>query len=489
MFCGQTMLLRRFRLPASPMRSIRGRLTVWLALLIVLSMTGFAISLYAAITQTLIGNVDRALRVQGQQVASTYDFGAAESVDQSGQTGQHVDIGAIDQFATAGVFVETFDVNGRLLARSANLGRLHLPDESNAAALVRQPALISTQAAPGDSLRVYRLPVLQGNAPVGLVLVALSLHDVNQTTNSLLLSLLAGGSAVVLLVVLGASYLIRRGLRPLDEMAAVAQGITAQRLDQRLALHDAPLEVASLASTFNAMLERLHEAFAAQRRFVADASHDLRTPVATIQGRAEVLLLAPTLDADARAGLLMIRDEAARMGRMAANLLVLARGEEGLTLDKRRIELEALLLEVAGEARARAQGVSVAFLCHEPAVVMGDADLLRQALANLVDNAIEHTPGGGRIELSLDAQDGAARLTVRDTGTGIAPEYLPHIYERFYRVDAARSRERGGAGLGLSIVRQIAERHGGQVTVESVVGTGSVFTLILPLSGQMGEAQ
>jgi signal transduction histidine kinase len=120
---------------------------------------------------------------------------------------------------------------------------------------------------------------------------------------------------------------------------------------------------------------------------------------------------------------------------------------------------------------------------------MGDADLLRQALANLVDNALEHTPSGGRIELSLDAQDNEAQLAVRDTGTGIAPEHLPHIFERFYRIDAARSRERGGAGLGLSIVHQIAERHRGHVMVESVIGKGSMFTLTLPLFGHIEEVR
>jgi heavy metal sensor kinase len=286
----------------------------------------------------------------------------------------------------------------------------------------------------------------------------------------------------VFLAVLGGGVLVRRGLRSLEEMATMAEGITAHRLDQRLALRAPPREVRRLADTFNAMLDRLHAAFAAQRRFVADASHELRTPLTTIRGRSEVLLLSPTLDAETREGLVMIRDEAGRMGRLVANLLLLARGDAARAIDQRPVELDVLLLEVARQARALAQGVTVTISHEDQVLVLGDADLLKQLLLNLVDNALTYTPPGGHIDLALSVVDGQARLAVHDTGIGIAPGELSHIFERFYRLDQARSRHSGGAGLGLAIARWIAEAHGGRIEAESAVGQGSTFTVVLPLS-------
>ena len=463
-------------------RSIRGRLTLGLSTLIALGMIAFALFLYLAVRDALTGDLERTLRVQAQQVAASFDFGAPEA--SADGTGQHMDIGAVDQFATAGLFVETFDARGHLLARSSNLGRLHLPAETRAGALVRAAPQLLTQAVPGGTLRVYSVPAVRGRRIVGLVLIAASLDAVTSTTRTLLSLLVVGTLGLLLLVILSSRMVVRRGLRPLDEMATVAERITARRLDQRLTLRDPPAEVARLAATFDAMLDRLDGAFATQRRFVADASHDLRTPLATLHGRSEVLLLTPDLDAQTRAGLVLIREEAARMGRLVANLLVLARSDEGQAIDRRPVELDALLLEVVHQARGRARGVAVTLGHEDQARVLGQVDLLKQAVLNLVDNALTYTPPGGQVEVSLIVADGQVSVTVRDTGPGIAPDDLAHIFERFYRADRARSRHGGGAGLGLSIVRWIAEAHGGYVTVESAVGVGSVFTLALPLSNQ-----
>ncbi len=459
-------------------RSIRSRLTLWLALLIALCLAAFAVSLYVAVRGALIGDLDHTLRVQAQQVAATYDFGGQTSND---NTGQHSDIGAVDQFTTGGVYVELFDAHGQMLARSSNLGMRRLPLPAPAATLLGAAPRVTTLAGSYGALRLYSLPARSGGQTSGLVLVGASLHEVTTTTQTLLAALGVAGLAAVTLAALGVGVVVRRGLRPLDAMAAAVEGIDAHDLDRRLALRAPPVEVARLARAFDAMLARLRASFATQRRFVGDASHELRGPLAAIRGRGDVLLLDPALGAEAREGVALMRDEAARMGRLVANLLLLARGDEARTIDRRVVELDVLLLEAARQVRApaAARGVTVA-LGHEDQAALGDADLLKQLLLNLVDNAVAYTPPGGRVELALDVDDDQARLSVRDTGPGIAAADLERIFERFYRLDEARTRRSGGAGLGLAIARWIAEAHGGHIAVESAVGRGSVFTLVLP---------
>ena len=337
---------------------------------------------------------------------------------------------------------------------------------------------------PNGALRLYSLPARSGAQTSGLVVVGASLHEGSTTTHTLLAALAVAGLAAVTLAALGVGALVRRGLRPLDAMAVEVEGIDAHELDRRLALRGPPVEVARLARAFDAMLARLRASFATQRRFVGDAAHELRGPLAAIRGRGDVLLLDPALDGAAREGVALMRDEAARMGRLVANLLLLARGDEARAIDRRPVELDVLLLEVARQARApaAARGVTVALGHEDQAAAWGDADLLKQLLLNLVDNAVAYTPPGGRVELSLDVDGAQARLSVRDTGPGIAAADLERIFERFYRLDEARTRRSGGAGLGLAIARWIAEAHGGHIAVESVVGRGSVFTLVLPLA-------
>ena len=263
-------------------RSIRGRLTLWLALLIALCLAAFALSLYVAVRGALIGDLDHTLRVQAQQVATTYDFGGQDPGDNAGQ---HVDIGAVDQFTTGGVYVETFDAGGHIRARSSNLGTRSLPLPAPAATLLQAAPRATALAGSYGALRLYSLPARSGGQTVGLVLVGASLHEISTTTRTLLALLVGAGLATVALVALGVGALVRRGLRPLDAMAAAVEDIDARDLDRRLALRAPPDEVARLARAFDAMLARLHASFATQRRFVGDASHELRGSLAADRGR------------------------------------------------------------------------------------------------------------------------------------------------------------------------------------------------------------
>jgi signal transduction histidine kinase len=172
------------------------------------------------------------------------------------------------------------------------------------------------------------------------------------------------------------------------------------------------------------------------------------------------------------------------MGRLVTNLLLLARGDEARTIDRRLVELDVVLLEVARQAHGLSPTVRITIGHEDQAQVQGDADLIKQVLLNLVDNAITHTPPGGQVELSLTVMDGEARLAVRDSGPGIAPEEVERIFERFYRLDRARARRTGGAGLGLAIARWIVEAHGGRIGVETKLGQGSTFIVALPISNQ-----
>ena len=225
--------------------SIRGRLTLWLALLIALCLGALALFLSVAVARVLTENLDHTLRVQAQQVAVSYDFGGPEAANAA--AAQHVDIGALDQFATGGIFVEILDPRGRVRTRSTNLGATMLPLSAPATVLRRGPSQATAEAA-GGAMRLYSSPSVQGGRLQGVVLVAASLRPVQETTRTLVVLLLLGGALSIGLAVVGSGLLVRRGLRPLDEMAAVAEGINARLRDQRLGLRQ-PREIARLAQS------------------------------------------------------------------------------------------------------------------------------------------------------------------------------------------------------------------------------------------------
>jgi two-component system OmpR family sensor kinase len=254
-----------------------------------------------------------------------------------------------------------------------------------------------------------------------------------------------------------------------------------------------PAAVEELAATFNAMLARLEGAFRAQRRLLEDTSHELRNPLTVLRTN---LALLQRDDVDPALRLDAARDadeEAARLGRLVDDLLLLGRGEARDLLHTRPERLDLLLADVAEEAQEAGEAHPVLLSETSPVVVQGDAERLRQVLRNLVGNALRHTPAGTTIRLSLTVADGCAEVAVADDGPGIGPEHLPRVFDRFYRVDAARSRgtadgaggansanSAGGAGLGLSIAKHLVEAHGGTITLESVSGEGTVARVRLP---------
>lgn len=463
--------------------SIRARLTIWYAgflimILIVLSSTSQWI-----VARGLVSDIDADLKKRAEvmvQVAnSRRDTPLPEALRET------VDRLTIDEPSSVPLFIQVASTRGQSLVRSRNLsgGEIPLDSATTEKALRNEPVwnqlVIGRDKVEGRVLT--RVLVVNGVA-VGIIQLAESLSAVNDLTERLRIVLLTEGGVAVILAGFIGYQLVRQGLAPINEVIRMAKEIEARDLRRRLKLSYSASEVQNLVDTFNGMLERLNAAFDSQRRFVADASHELRTPLTAMRGNIDVLLLDEKLSVDQRVSLQQLSGEAARLSRLVFNLLLLARADakEPPGITRRRVDLDILLLEIHRQMKVLSNGVQVK-LGHEDQVsVLGDADELKQLLLNLADNALKYTSKGGSVTLSLYRENGWAKVSVADTGVGIPAEELPHIFERFYRVDKSRSRDKGGTGLGLSIADLIATRHGGRITVESSSNEGSIFTLWLP---------
>ncbi|TDC41964.1 HAMP domain-containing histidine kinase [Actinomadura sp. KC345] len=281
---------------------------------------------------------------------------------------------------------------------------------------------------------------------------------------------------------------VRRATRPLEEIAATAARIGAGDLARRLAVPRPKTEAGRLAAALNAMLGQIEAAFREReesrdrlRRFVADASHELRTPVATVRGYAELFRRgAADRPEDLAKAMSRIESETERMGRLVDEMLLLARLDQGRPLEREPVDLAALAAEAAGDAAVAGPDHPLTLEADGPVVVSGDAERLRQILDNLLANVRRHTPPGTAAAVRVAARGGEAVLEVRDEGPGLAADDRARVFERFYRADPSRSRDRGGSGLGLPIVAAVAEAHGGRASVAEAPGGGTVFTVTLP---------
>jgi heavy metal sensor kinase len=318
---------------------------------------------------------------------------------------------------------------------------------------------------------------------IGIVQISRPMTDISETLRVLLYTLLGGGAVALILAAQGSAWLTRAALQPIDQVTdTVRRIVRAEDLGQRVPEPHTQDELQRLTLTINDLLARLEVLFNAQRRFLADVSHELRTPLTAMHGNLEILARGAGRDPELLdESLVDMRRETSRLIRMVNDLLLLAQSEAGIQLLQEPVELDTLLLEVHRELRPLANGVSLRIGAEDQLTVVGDRDRLKQALLNLGINALQHTPAGGSVVLSLAREGERALLAVSDTGEGIAPAALPHLFDRFYRADPARNHHRGGAGLGLAIVKWIVEAHGGSVGVASQPGQGSTFTISLPL--------
>jgi signal transduction histidine kinase len=299
-----------------------------------------------------------------------------------------------------------------------------------------------------------------------------------------------GALGVLFVASLGVGWVVAgRVLRPIGRITAVARDIQATDLSRRIELPGPEDELKQLADTFDAMLARLDAAFAAQRQFVADASHELRNPLAIIRTNVDVALADPRADPDdLRHTIVVVRRASDRMARLVDDLLALARRQEPI-LEHEPVDLGAAIVEASDDfmVPAAARGIVLDRAIAPGVIVIGDRDALKRAVANLLENAVRLAPAGSRIRLATGSEGDRAWIAVADEGPGIAPEDQAHVFDRFWRADKARARADGGTGLGLAIVRQIAESHGGQIRLQSKPGVGSSFVIWLPVAPAAAE--
>lgn len=333
-------------------------------------------------------------------------------------------------------------------------------------------------------LRAIYMPVIRSPFEPFVVVVAVPVEFVGAEVGTLARRIAAITIIVLTLAAASGLLLARRALRPIGEISLAVQRLTERNLHERLPEPNTGDEIDELVKVFNQLLARLDQAFEAQQRFTADASHELCTPLTVLKGETEVALLERRTPEEYEALLRSNLEEIERLSRLASNLLLLARADAG----ERQVARDLVVInDVLNDVRVRLEqvakerGVELRIEAPELVVVEGDRVALEQVIFNLIGNALRYTPRGGTVEIKLCCgSEGTVRLEVADTGIGIPPEALPHIFERFYRADNARACQPGGSGLGLAICKTVAEAHGGRIEVESAVGHGSRFTLVLP---------
>lgn len=456
--------------------SIRLRLTLFYSAVLALALIVFSTALYFTASRVTLAAVKDTLANEAQRLTASKDFRL-----------DHIGYRA-GRFSDPQTYIQTVLAGGQVADRSSNLGDfvLSLSDEGWQSCRQGQAwsEIVSTE---NGRLLVYSRPVWGQGQVAGVLQVARSLVEYDQSLSTLR-GLLLSGSVLATLTTFGLGWVFAgAALRPINRLTQTAQAIGAERdFDRRVRYSGPDDEVGRLTTTFNEMLTELQSAYRhveqalhAQRRFVADASHELRTPLTTIRGNLGLLERQPPISAED--GVAVIADtveECDRLIRLINNLLVLARADSGSALHTEPILVKPFIEDLCRQARLLTSERTIKCENVLDTAILGDRDALKQVLLILLDNAVKFTPLHGTITISTAEADGRIAIHVRDTGQGIPPAALAHIFERFYRVETSRTR--AGAGLGLAIAKELIEAQGGTITVESQWGKGSQFTVRLP---------
>ncbi len=483
--------------------SLRARLIVTLVVLAGIGLLVLGAVTYAGLRSFEVDRIDQQATAAVDQAGREFEH---RGIDDGGTNAPAPD-GADDRrsgspggigLAPSGTYAQQRNSAGAMVGEAV----LGLPSGETRPAAPKLPSHLQigerrTVGALGQSNLRYRVYVAQtpGDSSA-MTIVAVPFTEIDDTLSHLLVieGLVIAG--VLLALALAASWLVRLGLRPLDRIGATARAIAAGDLSHRVDRAEPRTEVGRLGLALNAMLARLEEAFAERRaseerlrRFLADASHELRTPLSSIRGYAELFRIGAAREgADVEKAMSRIEDESARMGVLVEDLLALARLDEVRDAHREPVDLADLASDAVDDARAVAPEREIELRADtaSDAVVDGDPDQLRQVLANLMRNALVHTPAGTPIEVCVATAGAEATLAVRDHGPGLPTDKPSELFDRFWRADPGRGRGRAGAGLGLAIVEGIVHAHGGRVQAADADGGGARFTVVLPLLADGG---
>jgi len=474
------------------MQTIRGRLTAWYSIALALTLAAFAAVLYGARRGASYQDLDQRIQSEaaltGGILAESYRArGVLVRGDTAGRPVLIPDLAALLEAVPDYLIITARD--GSLLFASPDARALTFQQVEQLRLVAAAPISGRTSGAlrlepDGPKLHYALRYVTDAGPQFGAILAGANLRTAELSAEQLL-------STIALILPLGlvaallmGSWIARRALAPVDRIITEVREITDGRsLHRRLAEPMVKDELGRLTETLNQMMTRLERSFAALRRFTADASHELKTPLTVLRAGVERAITMPSLPSEALAALEETLQEINRMTELVEALLMLARADEGTApLHRETVDLRAIVEETGetGELLAAEAGVSMEVA--DPVIVPVDASRIRQLILNLLTNAVKYTPAGGSVRLQLGPSNGRVTLTVADSGVGIAPGDLPHIFDRFWRADSARTRtgERSGTGLGLAICKWIAEAHGGTIDVQSRPGRGTTFTVTLP---------
>jgi heavy metal sensor kinase len=456
---------------------IRLRLTLWYIVLLGIILAVFIAGVYLILRQSLYHNFDESMLNQANALLGVVQYEGdrlflPSEVSEMGRS-QDED------------FIRLFDASGNLRFDNA-VDSEQVPVDAEVVANTLRGESITRRvkiSENDDLMRVITLPIKRDGEIVGVLEVGQSEEDVSDTLTSFLQVMILAYPLALLAASFDGVFLAGRALSPIDNITRTARQISAEDLNQRLHLRLPDDEVGRLARTFDEMIARLDDAFQRQRQFTADASHELRTPLTIIKGQIEVSLQRDREPEAYRQVLQGINAEVDRLIRLTSSLLTLTRADAGqISLRFEDVDVAEVVTGAFEQIHPTAseKGLECELDLGSPVTIRGDQDLLLQLMLNLSDNAIRYTPSGGQVTLGWRVNKDQVRLWIQDTGIGISQEHLPHLFDRFYRVDKARSRAEGGVGLGLAISHWIAGAHQGSIHVESAPSKGSTFTVLLP---------
>ncbi len=474
-------------------RSIRFRLTVWYAGLLALLLALFGVAVYFGLARYLEWSLKDSLTKQAQQIAVSH-------LADVGLTGEDYVIGEIKEHYAPEInsrFVRVTRGDGSLMYVSG------VPQDGSFDPTGLTPPVGINEAQTREvhlprgrgELLLHTIPFVARDGSRFVIEMGAPFDQIENVLHGLLLTLALGLPVIVALSIGGGYFVMRRALEPVDALTESAERITSRNLNERLPIVATGDELERLSVSLNSMVARLDAAFTHIRRFSADASHELRTPLTVLRGELEGIAQDPQLTKEMREMIGSALEETERLAKIVESLLVISRLDAGeARMERARLDFAELAEATVEQLSLLAEDKSISLVSDtpEPVEVEGDRARLKQVVVNLVDNAIKYTPAGGRVEVRVTREEGHALLEVKDTGVGVPKEALPHIFERFYRVDKARSRAVGGTGLGLAIVKSICTAHGGQVRVESAENNGSRFEVQLPAAGvasRLAQAQ